>query len=1275
MAPRRRTAALLAAPCVALSLLVAATPASGSPSGPGVTSATAATAAAPRTITLITGDVVTYTELPGGRSTVTVKRPANAHGGIQQQTVKGHVFVIPDEALPYLAAKRVDRRLFDVTGLVAQGYDDAHNGGIPLIVRYDGGATASLPGTTRTRTLSSIDGAAVKVEKTRTRGLWTALTPASKRNRPNVGTRAVVPGGPTSVLPPTTSYLGAGVDTVWLDGKVSPSMADSTVQIGATDAWTSGWDGDGVKVAVLDTGYDENHPDLANRVVGSQSFVPGETVHDGHGHGTHTASTVGGSGAASAGKEQGVAPHAQLLIGKVLADGGYGEDSWVIAGMEWAAAQGAKIVSMSLGGSTPSDGTEPVCAAVDDISAAHDTLFVVAAGNAGAEATISCPGAADAALTIAAVDSTDSMAWFSSQGPRYLNYGLKPDLAAPGVDILAAKAGGSDADGWYEAMSGTSMATPHVAGAAADLAEEHPDWTARQLKDALMSTSKPIDGGAYHVGAGRLDLTTGTTDDVIATGSAYLGFSQWPHPALEPQSQTITYTNAGAKDVALDLVETVQIAGGPYDVDPTVDAGTPAPDGMFTLSTNRITVPAHGSVDVVATGDPSKGQAARRYVGQVVATDASGAVKARTQVGLYIEDERYDLTIDLRDKTGKHSAGFVQIQKKGFPDVEVVELDESGTLTMRVLPGTYSVLSYLEVPGAHGPDSRGMAQLADPEVVLDRDRTVRLDASEAVPVTAVVPKKTEDRILYMDWYRAFGSGDYAAGQYILPSTIDTMYAQPTKRVTDGQLEFQVRWRKAYPLLQIVDRGRSVHVVGQGASSLYEGKASMRLVGVGNGAPEDYAGKDVKGAMVVARSSDAVAPWDRAKNAADAGAALLVVVSPAGRMLAEYVGTPEGTDSAIPVVSVGATDGAALLASAASGRSVKGEGVPDSPYVYDLVKAWNQRVPSTLVYRPRTSDFATVTMRLHGAAPAPGGEFRWDYRPYRPSGFGLPLRQSTGVTRTDYVAGSPGTTWAEAVVGGPRFAWSQSSEVHPLVAGRRTTQDWLAPVVHPSNGGGFWSSTRYSGFLALNVQPWADGGAGHAGYIQRDDSAPSPGDDAIRLKVWQDGTLVRDVTGFASTYLQDLPDGPLRLKLDLVATRDAKVWTFSPRTHTVWTVRSPGISKGLDSVDLMPVLQVGYDVRTDLAGYARGGKQSVRFSVTHLADVYGAGKVRGASLAVSYDDGRHWRTVPSTSTGKGWYAAGFTAPSRGFVSLRVQGRDSAGNTVTQTIVRAYGLRGR
>ena len=139
---------------------------------------------------------------------------------------------------------------------------------------------------------------------------------------------------------------------------------------------------------------------------------------------------------------------------------------------------------------------------------------------------------------------------------------------------------------------------------------------------------------------------------------------------------------------------------------------------------------------------------------------------------------------------------------------------------------------------------------------------------------------------------------------------------------------------------------------------------------------------------------------------------------------------------------------------------------------------------------------------------------------------------------------------------------------------------------PSAWGG--GGTKAASF---NVQPWADGGHLHAGYLQPDENGNATDDKTFT--VYQDGVKVAEST-WATATLENVPDGPLRYKLDLKASRDAATYRFSPRTHTVWDVVSPGLSKGLDSVDLMPVLQAEYDVRTDLAGYTRGGTQAVRF---------------------------------------------------------------------------------
>lgn len=290
----------------------------------------------------------------------------------------------------------------------------------------------------------------------------------------------------------------AATPRIWLDGRVDATLDRSTGQINAPAVWKAGYDGTSVKVAVLDTGVDQTHPDLAGRISQAKDFSGSSGTGDVFGHGTHVASTVGGTGAASGGTRKGVAPGADLLIGKVLGDDGYGTESQVIDGMEWAAAEGAKVVNMSLGSDEVSDGTDPMSLAVDELSSTSGALFVVAAGNSGEQGqeTIGSPGAADAALTVGAVDRDDSLAPFSSRGPRHGDRAVKPDVTAPGVGIVAARAAGTTmgepVDQYYVAASGTSMATPHVAGAAALLAQAHPTWSGQRLKDALISTAHTV---------------------------------------------------------------------------------------------------------------------------------------------------------------------------------------------------------------------------------------------------------------------------------------------------------------------------------------------------------------------------------------------------------------------------------------------------------------------------------------------------------------------------------------------------------------------------------------------------------------------------------------------------------------------------------------------------------------------------------------------------------------------------------------------------------------
>ncbi|MEV0950025.1 S8 family serine peptidase [Promicromonospora sp. NPDC050249] len=178
---------------------------------------------------------------------------------------------------------------------------------------------------------------------------------------------------------------------VWLDAPVETLDVDSSPQIGAPAAWEAGYTGEGVTVAVLDTGVDTTHPDLDDVLIGSRDFTGMGSTADHHGHGTHVASIALGSGDASDGVNRGVAPGADLLVGKVLGEDG-GATSWVIEGMEWAASEGADVVNMSLGErGNHSDGTDPGSLAVNALSAQYGTLFVISAGNAGRTATGRCP--------------------------------------------------------------------------------------------------------------------------------------------------------------------------------------------------------------------------------------------------------------------------------------------------------------------------------------------------------------------------------------------------------------------------------------------------------------------------------------------------------------------------------------------------------------------------------------------------------------------------------------------------------------------------------------------------------------------------------------------------------------------------------------------------------------------------------------------------------------------------------------------------------------------
>jgi serine protease AprX len=362
-----------------------------------------------------------------------------------------------------------------------------------------------------------------------------------------------------------------GVTRVELNGVARALDASGDLDYGVTAARAAGvasdgtLDGDGVGICVIDTGVDPSHEQLSGKVVGWRDWVNGRPdPYDDHGHGTHVSSIAAGSGQGSA-QFGGVARAASIIAAKVLSSSGSGADADVVSAIEWCAARSdVHVISMSLG-SPGSDGSDAGSAA-SDAAVAAGKVVVAAAGNSGdAPGTISSPGVATDVITVGAASDPSSLAGsgdtdtglylagFSSRGPTTNPAAPhKPDVVAPGLSVVAARAGTVDG---YVSYSGTSMATPFVAGVIALGLEASPSATPAQLKAALAAS-------AHDAGAPGLDDEWGNgLVDAAAFVSALAGATAsapWPgHLLLEG-------TVAAASTV--DLPVEVTASGAPLGV-------------------------------------------------------------------------------------------------------------------------------------------------------------------------------------------------------------------------------------------------------------------------------------------------------------------------------------------------------------------------------------------------------------------------------------------------------------------------------------------------------------------------------------------------------------------------------------------------------------------------------------------------------------------------------------------------------------------------------------
>jgi serine protease AprX len=390
------------------------------------------------------------------------------------------------------------------------------------------------------------------------------------------GTLSLVNGVLVSLPPAILDAVAAlpGVVYISPDRLNMPLLDNSAGAVNASTAWQAGWTGSGIGVAVIDSGI-SNHSDLDTstgkfRVVYSQDFTSSGTTNDQYGHGEHVAGIVAGDAASSncsncTRQFRGIAPGASLINLRVLDKNGSGTDSEVISAIASAIAlksiYNIRVINLSLGRPIfESYQFDPLCRAVEAAWQAG-VVVVVAAGNNGRDdyqdtegyGTITTPGNDPYVITVGAMKSMgtpqrtdDLIASYSSKGPTAIDHVVKPDLVAPGNLVVSLLANGGSATlpqtypqndvplTYYEnttstalstqyfTLNGTSMATPVVSGAVADLLQAQPTLTPDQVKARLMMTAYKT----FPLSSTATDPTTGQTYtsyyDVFTVGAGYL---------------------------------------------------------------------------------------------------------------------------------------------------------------------------------------------------------------------------------------------------------------------------------------------------------------------------------------------------------------------------------------------------------------------------------------------------------------------------------------------------------------------------------------------------------------------------------------------------------------------------------------------------------------------------------------------------------------------------------------------------------------------------------
>jgi len=628
-------------------------------------------------VTLITGDTVAIVDSANGTQ---YRFLGNTNGTIYETDTS--VYVVPDG----VNRSRFDRTLFNVDLLRQQNLTDRESGSLPIIVkwtsdgqsRHSGRRILRRSGSRTTHNLDIINSTSITIPKAQATEVYQRLKTSDR------------------------------IAHVYYNAKVQATAAPSRTAIDAQIARNRyNVTGEGLTVAVLDSGVNESHPDINGSEIAEKDFTGEETTVDLARHGTAVAGLITGDGTASNDTYVGVAPNTNIVDARVLDRFGDGSVANVIAGFEYALERDVDAISMSLG--HPATSTRQNDLFRESIAKAsqQDVLVVTSSGKQPGYGSITSPGTLGEVLTVGSSIGDKQLAQYTPQGPTPHGKYVKPNVVAPGSSVRAP-----GTDGGYRTSKGTSFATPLVTGTGVLVRQAHPGWSDERIKHAITSTADPFSGAdVYTQGAGIVNASA-AIDTQVLVEPATINFDTVTVGSSE--SRTFTATNLGNTSRKMNISAEVR----------SVESGTP---DDISLNRTQLHLEPAESATVRVTVRPT----------DEVSVPHSGRITVGNKTAIFGYTPSRTITVKKREFGSKNNDTVAVVNTDTDRVYGPREIGESTTTFSVSKPGTYVAVSTSRHNGQPVVTANETTVQGEATIILDEHRTVRRSiATSSLPEPA-----------------------------------------------------------------------------------------------------------------------------------------------------------------------------------------------------------------------------------------------------------------------------------------------------------------------------------------------------------------------------------------------------------------------------------------------------------------------------------------------------------------------------------------------------------